>query len=172
MSGNPCTVPVWRKVMTEAGTAYVAYTEYGLYELLLPGEEEKEYAIVSENDPQWVLQLADDVDNYFAGRAVHFTCPVDYSGYPPFFSRVLAAAAAIPYGESRTYRWLAVQAASPKAVRAAGQAMASNRTPVVIPCHRVLRSDGGLGGFSAGLHWKTRLLALEGTEGGFKHHAD
>ncbi len=172
MSGNPCTTPVWRKIRTEAGAVHVAYTESGLYELLLPGEERDDRVLVSKNDPKWVQQLAADLHGYFAGKAVRFACPVDFSGYPPFFSRVLAAAAAIPYGELRTYRWLAIRAASPKAVRAVGQAMASNRTPVVIPCHRVLRSDGGLGGFSGGLRWKVRLLALEGTEGGFILNAD
>jgi methylated-DNA-[protein]-cysteine S-methyltransferase len=151
-------------VETVAGVVRLAYSEKGLYELELPqrlGPEHEVLERVGVGDPAWVQQLALDLVAYFAGECVTFSAPLDDTGYPPFFRRVLAAAAGIPWGESRTYRWLALEADSPKAVRAAGGAMAANRTPVVIPCHRVLRSDGGLGGFSGGLDWKRTLLQLE-----------
>ncbi|HZK24614.1 MAG TPA: MGMT family protein [Oscillospiraceae bacterium] len=148
-------------VTTAAGEMTVSYTAAGLYALELPGFAAGSYLPVSSSEPAWLQKLALDLQNYFLGQTVHFTCPWDEANYPPFYQRVLQAAAQIPYGECRTYKWLAQQAGSPGAVRAAGQAMAHNRTPLVIPCHRVLRSDGKLGGFAYGLSWKERLLTLE-----------
>lgn len=159
-------VLVWRSVVTAAGEFCVAYTDEGLYALEFPGEGPSGHASVGESEPAWLVRLANDLVDYFAGRRVEFCCPLDSTGYPPFFKRVLTAAMKIPYGECSDYRRLAAEAGSPKAFRAAGQAMAHNRTPVVVPCHRVLRSDGGLGGFSGGLSWKRRLLSLEAAGGG------
>jgi methylated-DNA-[protein]-cysteine S-methyltransferase len=157
---------VWRSVGTSCGFVDVGYTAAGLYALSLPGDDAGErFCAVSAADPAWLQALAGDLRRYFAGEPVTFTCPVDDSGYPPFFTKVLQKCASIPYGERQSYRWLAEEAGSPKAVRAAGQAMAHNRTPVVIPCHRVLRNDGNLGGFSGGLGWKEKLLALESHPG-------
>lgn len=152
----------WRRVETIAGDVAVAYTDEGLFALELPQSQAKEnYEAVSLKDPQWVQRLAAELDCYFKGEPVLLGCPVDDSGYPPFFKQALKACARIGFGQRRTYAWLASEAGSPKAVRAAGQAMARNRTPLIIPCHRVLRSDGGLGGFSGGSSWKEKLLALE-----------
>ena len=80
----------------------------------------------------------------------------------PFARKVLGRTARIPYGEVSTYAQVAAAAGSPRASRAAGNALARNPIPIVIPCHRVLRSGGGLGGYAGGLERKTRLLALEG----------
>ncbi|MCR3922765.1 MAG: MGMT family protein [Firmicutes bacterium] len=151
----------WRGVETAAGEVAVAFTERGLYAVELPGFHPGRYAAVGDGDPAWVRMLTRNLRDYLTGKCVHYRCPMDDSGYPPFFQRVLRAASTIPYGEWRSYRWLALEADSPLAVRAAGQAMARNRTPLVVPCHRVLRSDGSLGGFGYGLSWKKRLLQLE-----------
>ena len=161
VSLTPGVVPVWRGAATVGGVVRLAYTDKGLYALELPDDGQMAFPLVSDDDPLWLQELAEDLHDYFAGEVVCFSPPLDDRDYPPFYRRVLAATVEIPYGESRNYRWLAEQAESPKAVRAAGQAMANNRTPVVVPCHRVLRSDGTLGGFSGGLHWKKRLLSLE-----------
>jgi len=151
-----------RSAEVAGGVMAVAYTAAGLYALELPQAEGKEgYAAIGQSDPAWLQRLAADLGCYFNGEPVSFECPLDYSGYPPFFKQILAACAKIAFGQRRTYGWLAAEVGSPKAVRAAGQAMARNRTPIVIPCHRVLRSDGGLGGFAGGLSWKEKLLALE-----------
>lgn len=161
------TEPLWRCIKTAGGEVAVAYTAAGLYALELPQDgtfHQNDSVTISGDDPQWLIKLAADLKAYFDGKPVCFTCPIDESGYAPFFKRVLTVCAKIPFGEKRTYRWLAEQAGSPKAVRAAGQAMANNRTPVVVPCHRVLRSNGELGGFSGGLHWKEKLLQLESCE--------
>ena len=87
---------------------------------------------------------------------------LDLDGAPPFFRAAWDACRTIPPGETRSYRWLAAEAGNPQAVRAAGQAMARNRFPLIIPCHRVISSDGGLGGYGGGgLGVKARLLQME-----------
>lgn len=106
--------------------------------------------------------LAKALERYFVGENVDFPDLLDWSSYSSFQERVARAAMAIPFGQTRSYGWLGLQAGSPRAARACGQVMANNRFPVVVPCHRVLASNGGLGGFSCGLEWKERLLALEG----------
>lgn len=87
---------------------------------------------------------------------------LDLEGAPPFFRAAWSACRTIPPGETRSYRWLAAEAGNPRALRAAGQAMARNRFPLIIPCHRVISSDGGLGGYGGGgLGVKARLLQME-----------
>ena len=87
---------------------------------------------------------------------------LDLSDAPPFFRAAWQACRQIPPGETRSYGWLAAAAGSPGAVRAAGQAMARNRLALVIPCHRVIASDGGLGGYGGGgVERKAELLDLE-----------
>jgi len=105
--------------------------------------------------------LAERLRRYFAGEVVTFPDALDLSGRPRFFCNVWRQACNIPYGEQRAYRWLAEQAGSPRACRAAGQAMARNPLPIIVPCHRVLGSDGSLCGFGGGLPLKERLIALE-----------
>ena len=105
------------------------------------------------------------VINYFAGKPTKFAVDADLSAVTPFRQRVLEACGRFPYGKTATYADLARAAGRPGAARAVGGVMASNPLPLVIPCHRVLRSDGSLGGFSSpkGTREKDRLLALEGT---------
>ena len=107
--------------------------------------------------------LADDLNRYFAGLPVELgRCPVDLCGHPPFRRRALLAAREIPYGEVRTYGWVARRAGRPRGARAAGQAMSRNPIPLVIPCHRVIAAGDRLGGFGGGLQMKRALLSLEG----------
>ena len=110
-------------------------------------------------------RLAEDMKRYAAGEQVDFDrYPVDLSAQPPFYRRAQLAARAIPYGEVRAYLWLAARAGNAKAVRAAGQAMAHNPISPIIPCHRVIASDGSLGGYTGGLETKRALLKLEGAD--------
>lgn len=102
------------------------------------------------------------LDEYFAGRRRDFELVLDWSPLSGFTRRVLEATARIPYGEVSTYRAVASEAGSPAAVRAAGNALGANPLPIVVPCHRVLRTGGGLGGYTGGLHKKEQLLRLEG----------
>ena len=101
------------------------------------------------------------LDEYFDGRRTHFDLPLDWALVRGFRRDVLAVTYGIAYGETRTYRTVATEAGNAAAVRAAGTALATNPIPIVIPCHRVLRTDGGLGGYRGGLECKVELLAME-----------
>lgn len=102
-----------------------------------------------------------ELAEYLAGRRAFFSVPVDLSAAPAFQMDVLGAASRIPFGRARTYAQLARRIGRPLAARAVGTALARNPVPFIVPCHRVLRSDGGLGGFLFGLGVKARLLAME-----------
>jgi methylated-DNA-[protein]-cysteine S-methyltransferase len=106
--------------------------------------------------------VARQLDEYFAGRRRRFELPIDWSLSRGFARRVLRATARVPYGTATTYTEVAGRAGSPLAVRAAGNALAANPVPIVVPCHRVLRVGGGLGGYAGGLQRKRFLLELEG----------
>jgi methylated-DNA-[protein]-cysteine S-methyltransferase len=103
-----------------------------------------------------------ELDEYFAGRRRRFEVTLDWSLITPFARRVLRMTAAIPYGGHLSYAEVAAEAGSPRGARAAGNALGSNPIPIVIPCHRVLHSGGGLGGYGGGLERKRYLLELEG----------
>ncbi len=112
--------------------------------------------------PQGILKtLMEEVDLYFKGERVEFTIQVDWSGYTPFQRRVLNVVRSIPYGETASYGQVALESGSPLGARAVGGVMRSNRTPLVIPCHRVVAAGGALGGFRGGLDLKIFLLRLE-----------
>jgi methylated-DNA-[protein]-cysteine S-methyltransferase len=104
-----------------------------------------------------------ELEAYFGLRRRAFNLPIDWSLVHGFAGRILRKTARIPFGEVRSYGQLAAQAGSPRAARAVGNALGSNPIPIVVPCHRVLHADGGLGGYSGGLDRKRYLLALEGS---------
>jgi O-6-methylguanine DNA methyltransferase len=106
-------------------------------------------------------QAREELAEYLRGLRSFFTVPVDLSTVAPFQRSVLDATATIPFGEVRSYRWIAARIGSAKAVRAVGTALGHNPVSIVVPCHRVLRTDGSLGGYALGLELKTRLLSLE-----------
>ena len=110
----------------------------------------------------WVERAREELAEYLGGRRSSFTVPVDLSRLSEFQRAVLAAAQEIPFGEVRPYRWVAELIGRPRAVRAVGTALGDNPVPILIPCHRVIRSDGtSLGGYMFGLSIKDQLLALE-----------
>jgi methylated-DNA-[protein]-cysteine S-methyltransferase len=102
------------------------------------------------------------LDEYFEGKRTEFEVPVDWSLSHGFFRRVLERTAGVGYGHVSTYAEVAREAGSPRAVRAAGNALGSNPVAIVVPCHRILRTGGGLGGYGGGLERKEFLLRLEG----------
>jgi len=110
---------------------------------------------------RWKMTAGKELRAYFARRLRSFSVPCDLKELSPFTRAVLRTAAEIPYGEVRSYRWVAEHLGKPGAARAVGGALARNPIPVIIPCHRVVRSDQALGGYSLGLKWKRRLLKLE-----------
>ena len=103
-----------------------------------------------------------ELDEYFTGRRRDFDIPIDWTLTGGFVRRVLEATARIPYGETLSYRDVAERGGNIRATRAAGNALGANPMPVVIPCHRVLRTGGGMGGYTGGLERKRFLLDLEG----------
>lgn len=103
-----------------------------------------------------------ELDQYFAGERRRFDLRLDWRLTSGFVNRVLRETARIPFGETRSYAEMAAGAGSPRAFRAAGSALGANPIPIVVPCHRVLRSSGALGGYGGGLDVKRRLLELEG----------
>lgn len=104
--------------------------------------------------------LIERLKAYFAGQRVSFPDELDLSSATTFERQVWRLVRLIPYGETRSYGWIAKQMGKSGAARAVGQALARNRLPIIIPCHRVV-SDGGLGGYSGGLVVKKSLLHLE-----------
>ena len=112
------------------------------------------------------VSLIERLRAYYAGHRTDFPEALDIPAATPFKHRVWQAARTIPYGETRSYQWVAGQIEKPEAYRAVGQALAHNPLPVIVPCHRVVASDGRLGGFSGGLGIKRRLLKLEAAAGG------
>lgn len=102
-----------------------------------------------------------ELDEFFSGRRREFDLPLDWRLTSGFRRRVLRATARIPFGDTSTYAGVARAAGSPAAHRAAGTALGSNPLPIVVPCHRVLRTGGAIGGYGGGLERKRALLALE-----------
>lgn len=105
------------------------------------------------------------LDLYFEGKSHDFDLPLDWQLTTGFREKVQRAIAQIPYGETRSYMQLAAKAGNERAVRAAGTACGTNPIPIVVPCHRVLRTGGALGGYGGGLEMKRGLLRFEGALG-------
>jgi methylated-DNA-[protein]-cysteine S-methyltransferase len=103
-----------------------------------------------------------ELDEYFRGQRVRFELPLDWQLSAGFGRRVLEATARIPYGSLSSYREVATAAGSARASRAAGNALGANPLPIVVPCHRVVRSGGAIGGYTGGLERKRALLSVEG----------
>lgn len=112
--------------------------------------------------PRHLIAARDSLLRYFQARPVSILkLKLDLSGYSPFARRVLKTLAGIPAGSVVTYGGLARRAGCPGAARAVGSVMRKNRLPIFLPCHRVVPSQGGPGGFAGGIAWKKRLLAIE-----------
>ena len=144
---------------TDQGLVRVSYPEHPLDEVLGRLAEDISPRVLEA--PHRLDPIRRQLDEYFEGRLHDFSAPIDWSVTRGFFRRVLEATAQIGYGEVRTYGEVAASAGSPRAVRAAGNGLGSNPMPVVVPCHRVVRTGGGLGGYTGGIARKEFLLTLE-----------
>ena len=117
------------------------------------------------NHATWSPHLFDDLmerlRTYFSGHKVAFPDKLDLFRATHFQREVWEITRLIPYGETRSYAWVAEQIKRPRAMRAVGQALSKNPLPIIVPCHRVVASDGKLGGFSGGVEMKKCLLSLE-----------
>lgn len=144
-------------VDTALGRFVIGVTDAGVARIGLPGGGAEPASSAHPVARAAAVQLAE----YVGGERRRFDLPLDLSGLTPFRQKVLDACARIPFGETATYGELAAAVGSPGAARAVGGAMATNPVAVVVPCHRVLRAGGGLGGYAGGLVMKERLLRLE-----------
>ncbi len=112
-------------------------------------------------DDRALRRVANQLKRYFEGEKVPFDFELDLSGGTAFQQAVWKIVRKIPYGSLVPYKDVARDFGNPLCARAVGNALASNPIPIVIPCHRVIKADRSLGGFSGGLRWKKRLIALE-----------
>lgn len=151
------------------GPWLVAATRKGLVKLAFPSYAE---GVLDElarrisprivEAPARLDEVRRELDEYLGGKRRSFGLRLDWSLVGGFNREVLRNTAKIPYGSVSTYRAMAAAAGSPRAARAAGNALHNNPIPVVVPCHRVLHSSGGMGGYGGGLGMKEALLRLEG----------
>jgi methylated-DNA-[protein]-cysteine S-methyltransferase len=148
---------------TQSGLACLSYSDHdGGVDAVLDRLAAKLSPRILEA-PARLDEVRRELDEYFEHRRTRFDLPIDWSLASPFGRRVLQATAAIPFGEVSTYARVAAQAGSPKATRAAGNALGANPVPIVVPCHRVLHTGGkGVGRYTGGVHRKEALLRLEG----------
>ncbi len=102
-----------------------------------------------------------ELEEYFRGRGDNFTQKIKFLKGTDFEEKVWLCLKKVPFGETRTYKWVAESIGSPTATRAVGQALSKNPIPIVLPCHRIIESDGSIGGYSSGINIKRRLLELE-----------
>jgi len=167
---------VWL-MATLVGWVGAARSKAGLVALTLPQDSiedcmrqlywlgVKERCSVAPPEPGQVLaDLEPELNRYFNGKQVQLDFPVDWSVFTPFQQRVLKVVKEIGYGELRSYGQVAALTGCHRAARAVGGAVGANRILLVVPCHRVIRSDGTIGGFGCDLSWKERLLTAEGVK--------
>jgi len=163
----------YRTVDSPIGALLVAATEQGVVRLAFAGEDhEAVLQTLADRISPRVLRaparldgVARELDEYFAGRRQGFDVALDWRLSSGFRGTVLHHLGEIGYGRTATYAAVAQLAGNPKAVRAVGTACATNPLPVLVPCHRVVRSDGGLGGYLGGVEAKRTLLTLEASAG-------
>ena len=156
-------------VETQIGWVGVAFSERGLAGIQLPrATRAQTLANLQRDFPKAAIvadapvEIALELREYAEGKRRQFTLPLDLSAVKPFQRTVLQVADSIKYGETRSYGWIARAIGKPRAARAVGRALATNPIPIILPCHRVLGSDGGLHGYGGGLPLKRKLLELEG----------
>lgn len=152
------------------GPLLVAVTDLGVCEIGFAANDSEEAfrrrllgrGLEPVPDQAAVDRVGPQLQEYFGGQRDRFDVPLDFSGISPFTRAVLTATASVPFGQLSTYRKIAEQIGQPRATRAVGNALGRNPIPVIIPCHRIVRSDATLGGYTGGLWIKERLLSLEG----------
>jgi methylated-DNA-[protein]-cysteine S-methyltransferase len=170
------TIFIGESPVTPLGNVWVANSERGLvavefqtdrqtfihHVLKLMGNTPVQISLNAEKSASALRQISE----YLDGERRYFDLPIDWSVMTPFQAKVLRLTYAIPYGDTATYGMIATRLGNPKAARAVGRAQATNPMPLVIPCHRVLGSDGGLHGYGAanGIESKAWLLELESTD--------
>lgn len=163
----------WHRFRSPFGMMYAASTTRGLSRVSWqqPGVSAFEASLQRRyphvpvvQDRDALEQVEAELDRYFAGDLERFTIPVDVSDLGNFQRAVLTEAARIPFGDVIAYGELARRIRRPRAYRAVGNALGANPVAIVVPCHRVVASDGSLGGYTGGVEYKRHLLGVEGRE--------
>lgn len=164
--------------LTTIGHVYIAKSAKGVCRISFPHSVEEDFPhpfscleftgtslkgtfIKIKRDDPLLKSEIDVLKEYFGGKQVDFNFPLDLVRGTPFQKKVWAKLMEIPYGECRSYKWVAEQIGHPLAARAVGMANNKNPLPPVIPCHRVIGSDGSLTGYAFGIHVKKQLLEME-----------
>jgi methylated-DNA-[protein]-cysteine S-methyltransferase len=158
------------RVESPVGPLFVAASDRGLCEIGYGSNEPeskfqehlRQRGFRPVADANAIQDIAKQLHEYFGGQRNRFDVPLDFSGISPFTQTVLSATANVGYGQLMTYRDIAVEVGRPGASRAVGNALGRNPIPVIVPCHRIVRSDNSLGGYTGGIEIKERLLSLEG----------
>ncbi len=167
--GDPEHISVGR-FLSSLGDVWVAASDTGVRVMTVPGaaredclreaERSAPNGIVVDEGGPIVERALDELRRYFAGELRNFSGPLDLRG-TPFQQRVWQAVYDVPYGEVTTYREIALRINAPNAFRAVGAANGANPAAIIVPCHRIVGTDGKLHGYGGGLHQKRALLDME-----------
>jgi methylated-DNA-[protein]-cysteine S-methyltransferase len=159
-------------VPSRLGTIFVAATDKGVCRLHFPADRalvrrfEKHYGCMMVQDQESLADVAQQLQSYLSGKLRKFDCAVDFIEGTEFQRKVWKALLTIPYGETRSYQWMAKKVGCPKGYRAAGGANHSNPISLIVPCHRVIGKDGSMTGYGGpskqGQETKRALLRMEG----------
>lgn len=159
----------WNHVRSPLGRLFVAVSEKGLYAIVYEQHEDRFAAdlnsrVTLKRDSLSTARIAAQLGEYFSGARREFVLPLDISSLTPFQREVLAVTSRIPFGQAWSYQRVAREMGRTNSSRPVGQALGRNPIPIVIPCHRVIASDGSLGGYcgTSGLELKRWLLRHEG----------
>jgi methylated-DNA-[protein]-cysteine S-methyltransferase len=156
-------------VETGPGPVGIIASQTGLREVILPKYSRtsiyqivlENYGIAHETDRSFFGDLPHRIELYFKGIRVDFSDQLDFGNATGFQKSVWETTRSIPYGETRSYSWVAVESGHNRAARAVGNALGKNPLPIVVPCHRVIAGDGSIGGFTGGIGIKKYLLQIE-----------
>lgn len=153
---------------TPLGKTGVAVTPFGICRVVLSILKESEFVEIlktlhscPKKQPNELIAIEKEFHLYFSGKLKKFSFKTDLRQGTNFQQRVWTKLISIPFGKTRSYQWLATAIGQPKAFRAVGNANSKNPIPVIAPCHRIIRKNGELGGFTGGIHLKKHLLDLE-----------
>ncbi len=160
----------YNHIRTELGNIWTSATDKGLVSIILQQIDEGKIKAVLENHPDIKLQCDEEyfknigrkLRAYLKGHKISFDVPLDIDGASKFQIKVWNLIREIPYGKTRTYHQIAKLLGKYRGSSAVGQAIAANPLPIIIPCHRIIRRDGTIGGHKEEKDWKKRLLSIEG----------
>ncbi|MBI3794165.1 MAG: methylated-DNA--[protein]-cysteine S-methyltransferase [Nitrospinae bacterium] len=154
---------VFKKIKSPVGELVLVASEKGLCAVLMEGEGWEILRDASPGDSRVLSRIESQLKEYFAGRRKKFAVPLDLSG-TAFQKMAWRALSKIPFGKTMSYSEQAMRMGDSGSARAVGQANGRNPVPIVVPCHRVVPKNGGLGGYSGGAGIKEYLLSLEGAK--------